>query len=50
MSAEVDANGGVYLAAKLRGRYLALCYHCEGESCFSINQISLLKNKIKFTL
>ena len=33
----------IYLAAKHRGIYLALCYDSEGERFFSINQISLIK-------
>ena len=36
---------GIYRDAKRRGIYLALFTDPEGDSCFSINQISWIKMK-----
>ena len=40
LSREGEVNGDVYRDAKRRGIYLALWTDPEGDSCFSIYQIS----------
>ena len=38
-------SGGIYQGAKRRGIYLALLTDPEGDSCFSVYQISWIKMK-----
>ena len=41
----MNSGGGIYRDAKRRGIYLALFSDPEGDSCFSIYQISWVKTK-----
>ena len=41
----MNSGGGIYRDVKRRGIYLALFSDPEGDSCFSIYQISWIKTK-----